>query len=142
MRKLTPFPGTFDGCYGCGPKNSRGLRLEFSRDADDTVVAHTTPTAELAGYRDFVHGGVIAAILDEAMGWALLHVGGRYGVTQSLRIDYRRPARIGRPLSVRAKMGSLRPRTAAVSATLRDGRGRILALAESEWALVRNERST
>ena len=80
-------------------------------------------------------------MLDEAMGWALLHIGGRYGVTRNLRIEYRRPARIGKAIQVRANVETMRTRTAVVSARLLDIRGRVLARAESEWALVRHERS-
>jgi uncharacterized protein (TIGR00369 family) len=141
MEKLAPRKGTFRGCFGCGVSNPRGLHLEFSRDGERGVVAYTKPESDLAGYRGFVHGGVIAAMLDEAMGWALLHVGGRYGVTRSMTIDYRRPARIGRELHVRAHIESVHARTAIMLATLRDARGRILAKAEGEWALVRNERA-
>lgn len=141
MEKLAPIQGSFEGCFGCGPDNARGLKLEFGKDADGSVVAEITMTEDLSGYRGFVHGGVIAAVLDEAMGWALLHVGGRYGVTRSMKIQYRRPARIGKTVTVRASIEHLGPRLATVAATIRDERGRALAFATGQWSLVRNERS-
>jgi uncharacterized protein (TIGR00369 family) len=140
MKKLSPAAGTFTGCFGCGPDNPRGLRLEFLRDGD-AVVSHTSLGLEYAGYRNFVHGGVIAAILDEAMGWALLHLRGRYGVTRSLTVDYRRPVRVASPLTVRAGVDAFGDDTAAISAMIRDHRGRVLASAASQWTLVRNARA-
>jgi uncharacterized protein (TIGR00369 family) len=140
MQKLAPAAGTFTGCFGCGPDNPRGLRLEFLRDGD-VVVCHTSLGREYAGYRDFVHGGVIAAILDEAMGWALLHLRGRYGVTRSLTVDYRRPVRVTSPLTVRAGVDKFENDSADISAAIRDSRGRILAHAASQWTLVRNARA-
>jgi uncharacterized protein (TIGR00369 family) len=141
MQKLSPAAGTFTGCFGCGPDNPRGLRLEFLRDGN-AVVSHASFGLEYAGYRNFIHGGVIAAILDEAMGWALLHLRGRYGVTRSLTVDYRRPVRVESPLTVRAGVDTLAGESADVSATIRDHRGRVLARAASQWTLVRNARAT
>lgn len=140
MQKLSPAAGTFTGCFGCGPDNPRGLRLEFLRDGD-AVVSHTSLGLEYAGYRNFIHGGVIAAILDEAMGWALLHIRGRYGVTRSLTVDYRRPVRVASRLTVRASIDAFRTESAEISAMIRDHRGRVLASAASAWTLVRNARA-
>jgi len=140
MQKLSPAAGTFTGCFGCGPDNPRGLRLEFLRDGD-AVVSHTSLGREYAGYRNFVHGGVIAAILDEAMGWALLHLRGRYGVTRSLAVDYRRPVRVASRLTVRAGVDAFEDDSAEISAVIRDPHGRILAHATSRWTLVRNARA-
>jgi acyl-coenzyme A thioesterase PaaI-like protein len=140
MKKLSPVAGTFAGCFGCGPDNPRGLRLEFLRDGD-AVVSHTSLGLEYAGYRSFIHGGVIAAILDEAMGWALLHLRGRYGVTRSMTVDYRRPVRVASRLTVRAGVDVFRDEAAEISAMIRDHRGRVLASAASHWSLVRNARA-
>jgi len=140
MKKLSPAAGTFTGCFGCGPDNPRGLRLEFLRDGD-AVVSHTKLGLDYAGYRQFVHGGVIAAVLDEAMGWALLHIRGRYGVTKTLAVDYRRPVRVATPLTVRANVDAFGEEAAEVSAMIRDQRGRVLASAASQWTLVRNARA-
>lgn len=141
MKKLAHAAGTFTGCFGCGPDNPRGLRLEFHREGD-TVISHVSLGREYAGYRDFIHGGVIAAMLDEAMGWALLHIGGRYGVTRSLKVDYRRPVRVASRLTVRAGVEVFGNDTAEISAVIRDQRGRILAQAASHWVLVRNARAS
>ena len=140
MQKLSPAAGTFAGCFGCGPENPRGLRLEFLRDGD-AVVSHISLGLDYAGYRNLVHGGVIAAILDEAMGWALLHLRGRYGVTRSLTVDYRRPVRVASALTVRAAVDVFSRDSADVSAAIRDHRGRVLAQAASQWTLVRNARA-
>jgi len=140
MQKLEPAAGTFTGCFGCGPENPRGLRLEFHRDGD-AVVSHASLGLEYAGYRDFIHGGVIAAILDEAMGWALLHIRGRYGVTRSLTVDYRRPVRVASRFTVRAGVDAYGDNSAEISAAIRDHRGRMLARAVSQWTLVRNARA-
>ncbi|HEY5623595.1 MAG TPA: PaaI family thioesterase [Gammaproteobacteria bacterium] len=131
---------TFSGCFGCGTDNPVGLRLKFERDGD-SVVSRGMLAREYAGYEQFVHGGVVATLLDEAMGWALLHVAGRYGVTRSLRIDYRRPVAVERLIIVRASVVEVDVRTTTLASSVEDERGRVLAAAEGEWATVRKERA-
>jgi uncharacterized protein (TIGR00369 family) len=90
--------GTYLGCFGCGPDNPVGLRMRFFHEADE-VVSRLTLGREYAGYADFVHGGVLATMLDEAMGWAIFHLADSYAVTRSLQVDYRRPVYVGRVLA-------------------------------------------
>ena len=64
MRKLP----RYKSCFVCGGANPAGLDIQFHRDA--TGVSCTwVPDEKHLGYRDRVHGGVTASILDEVMGW-------------------------------------------------------------------------
>ena len=96
----------FRGCFGCGDENERSLALAFALE-EDCVVSRTEIAADYAGYPDFVHGGVVATVLDEAMGWAMLHLAKRHGVTRGLNIRYRRPVPIGRALTIRGRVVEL-----------------------------------
>jgi acyl-coenzyme A thioesterase PaaI-like protein len=80
-------------------------------------------------------------MLDEAMGWAMLHLAGRHGVTKSLRVDYRRPVLVERPIIVVARVTREHGATVVLSAQVEDERGRLLAGAEGEWVVVREERA-
>ena len=138
--KLALEEGTFDGCFGCGPDNPVGLRLTFTRE-NDSVVARVAVPASYAGYREFVHGGVVATLLDEGMGWALFHLVGRYGVTETLDIRYRRPVRLGQSLTLRSRVIDVADSRVTLESTLEDSRGRLLARGEGKWVLVRKERA-
>jgi acyl-coenzyme A thioesterase PaaI-like protein len=138
--KLGLAEGAFNGCFGCGPDNPVGLKLAFERNGE-VVRSRTTITRAYAGYRDFAHGGIVATMLDEAMGWAMLHVAGTHGVTKALRVTYRRPVRVERPIVVVAKLASRRGVDLVLEAHIEDDRGRVLARAEGEWVSVREERS-
>lgn len=128
------------GCFGCGSGNPRGLRLAFER-RDHCVVAETKLDASLAGYDGLVHGGIVATLLDEAMGWALLELAGRYGVTRSLTVQYRRPVAVGRGLEISAHIvDGTETGPLWIEATVKDSRGRLLASAMGEWVLVRSSR--
>ena len=139
--RLALSEGTFEGCFGCGPANEVGLRLSFER-RDDAVVSRVTLDRSYAGYREFVHGGIVATMLDEAMGWALYHIAGTYGVTRSLSVRYRRPVAVGRPLLLRASVEAANGRSVRLTASIEDERGRLLASGEGDWAVVRDARAS
>ncbi len=129
----------FGGCFGCGTDNSIGLKLRFTHQSD-RVVSHTVLGREYAGYEDFVHGGVVATMLDEAMGWAMLHIHKRMAVTRGLNITYRRPVYVGRELTISARPVSVDGTKVRLEASLADERGRLLASAVGDWVTVRDER--
>jgi len=57
-------------CFGCSDKNPIGLKLKFAMDGD---VCRTEFTArdEHQGWNGYMHGGLIASLLDETMAWWL-----------------------------------------------------------------------
>jgi acyl-coenzyme A thioesterase PaaI-like protein len=56
-------------CFGCGPKNSKGLRIK-SFPEGDSVVAAWTPEAHHAAFAGFASGGIISVLLDCHGNWA------------------------------------------------------------------------
>lgn len=128
------------GCFGCSSANQRGLGLVFVR-LDGLVEAEATLGESFAGYDGLVHGGIVSTLLDEAMGWAILELAGRFAVTRSLTVNFRRPVLIDRPLKVNARIdgeevdGALR-----VESGVLDARGRLLASAVGIWVPVRESR--
>jgi uncharacterized protein (TIGR00369 family) len=102
-------------CYVCEPSNAHGLRIPFFHDDEAGVVtAEFRLGAEMSGAPHYVHGGVLLAILDEAMAWAAIALGGRFAVVQSTATTFDRPVRIDAPHRVEA---SIHERTdAAVTA--------------------------
>ena len=138
--RLTLAEGTFTGCFGCGTDNPVGLKLQFEKDGD-LVRSGARLGNEYAGYRDFAHGGVVAAMLDEAMGWAMVHVAGRHGVTKRLVVTYRRPVSIERDIVVIARVKGQTDSTVLLESRIEDERGRLLARADGEWVVVREQRA-
>jgi acyl-coenzyme A thioesterase PaaI-like protein len=85
-----------------GRTNPMGIGLEVRRSAD-SVTATTVLGAAFEGAPGRAHGGVIAAILDETMGY-VLPVIGALAYTASLNIDYVAPAPLHETLSVTARL--------------------------------------
>jgi acyl-coenzyme A thioesterase PaaI-like protein len=122
-----------EGCFACGQANPIGLRLRFEDDGDG-IRAEFTPGAQYQGYDGILHGGIIAAALDDAMA-NLFHRLGRETVTARLEIRYRREAPIGRRLVVTARTTAEHGRmfTAEATLALPDG----TCLAEARGTLMR-----
>jgi uncharacterized protein (TIGR00369 family) len=121
------------GCFGCGDLNSKGLRLAF-RLEDGAAVAEFDPEPQHQGYPGLMHGGLVATILDEAMGWAI-YGRGIWAMTARMQVRFRRSVPLDRRLRVSAHVTNERQRLLQARAELRDERGTLLA--EGEGAFLR-----
>jgi uncharacterized protein (TIGR00369 family) len=68
-------------------------------------------------WKGVVHGGMVALMLDEAVGWAAWHQG-RPGVTGKLEVRYRLPLRVGERVRVTGRVDSVRRNLVYASATI------------------------
>ena len=97
----------FDGhCFGCGPLNEDGLQLHFEPTPDGAVAEFVVPE-RFQSWAGMAHGGVVALLLDEAVGWAAWHAG-HPGVTGRLQVSLRRPLKLGEPLRIVGKVENVR----------------------------------
>lgn len=107
-------------CFVCGPDNPSGLRLVFRREGE-AVVAEFVPREEHVGWEGIVHGGLLAAVLDDAMG-NVFFLQGYQALTALMEVRFRRPVRPGDRLRVRAWVEREDGRTITARAELvRDG---------------------
>jgi len=97
----------FDGhCFGCGPLNEDGLRLKFEPGQEGSVAEYTMPD-RFQSWSGMAHGGVVALMLDEAVGWAAWH-SGHPGVTGRLQISFRRPLKLGERVRIVGRVDNVR----------------------------------
>jgi uncharacterized protein (TIGR00369 family) len=90
-------------CFVCGRDNPVGLKVHWLSDREAGEIRGTVTVAEhFNGYPGVVHGGIIAALLDETGGRTLLVDGGFEDlmVTLKLEVVYRQPTPTGTPLEV------------------------------------------
>lgn len=90
-------------CFLCGRENPVGLRLDIYEDHEaNQAYAEITIPEVYQGYPGVVHGGIVAALLDEVAGRAVLIGGSDEGLMATLRLTvrYRRPTPVGVPLTV------------------------------------------
>lgn len=101
--ELVPLPHTAQNrCFGCGPVNPHGLHLEFYMASDGTVVSLPTISDCFEGPTGYLHGGIIATLLDEAMSKAM-RGHGLQAMTRHMEVDYLKPVPSTRPLRIEAR---------------------------------------
>jgi acyl-coenzyme A thioesterase PaaI-like protein len=107
------------------------LKLRFYETSPREVTAECTITEEYQGYPGVVHGGVVAAMLDELAGRSLM--GGdtpRFMYTARLEIRYRKNVPIGQPLHLVGTALSTKKRTATAKSAIYALDGSLLAEAD------------
>lgn len=102
MRNRTSLP-FYPDCFICGPDNPRGLHCRFFRDGE-FVRSDFKTECWMAGYAGVVHGGVIGAVLDEAIVWAAYEKTGLFGVTAEILIRFLIPLPVGVLAKVEGRM--------------------------------------
>jgi uncharacterized protein (TIGR00369 family) len=123
-------------CFGCGPRNPQGLHLHFTIDAaTHTAIAPVQLTELHQGAPGYIHGGIIATLLDEAMS-KLNRPLGLLAMTRHIEVDYLRPAPIHTPLTVSARHLRREGRKLFHLAELHDASGQLLATATALWIVI------
>ena len=144
--KSEPLP--FDdqhNCFGCGAHNRIGLRLRFFLDHQDSgpgVVSTLRLSKRFQGPHGFVHGGVIAAMLDEAMSKSI-HAGAHghtiMALTRHMETEYLRPTPLGATVTLRGREDRVEGRKHFCSATVQDAGGQILARGKALFIAIERQ---
>jgi len=126
MRPLTNDGWGFESsCFVCEPRNTAGLRIPFHHDVGaERVVAEFFLDERFSGAPKFVHGGVLLAILDEAMAWATIAIASRFAVTTETTSRFARPVKIGRDHTVHAWIDGIDGRIIRTGAEIVDASDR------------------
>lgn len=120
-------------CFACGPTNPIGMHLHFDRVVEGGgVIANAILAPEYQGWRGIAHGGIVMALLDEAMAHAAGFAGHR-GVTAMVNVRFRKPVPLGTPIEVRGRVTWQRRNVLGVEGTVLDASGTILARAEGSF---------
>ncbi len=132
MTKQRTYLPTSPTCFVCGEENHAGLQGTFYVE-DDAVYMPLNIKDHHCGYPNVVHGGIVAAALDECMAWAATRATGRMCVTGKLTVRYldRTPAIEG--LIVRATVTKSNTRIAYAEAELKDETEKVYARAEGTF---------
>ena len=120
-------------CFGCDPSNPIGLKVQFAVN-EDCVTGEFTSTDDHVGPPGIVHGGVIAAIMDEALSFlcrSLLNYDVR---TVREEITFRSSSTIGERIRVEARLERDKSRAVVATAKVCSGRGTI---AEAKGTLLK-----
>ena len=110
-------------CFICGLENPVGLHLHMYEVQPGVVETTYTAPEHFQGYPGVLHGGIVAALIDEISGRA--HMGNnpnnpRFMFTAKLEVKYRKNVPVGRPLRIIGRAGKSKSRSAEAWAGIYD----------------------
>ena len=126
-------------CFGCGTLNPMGLGMQF-RVENGRAVAEFTPSLHHQGFPGHMHGGLVATMLDEAMGWAV-YGQGVWAMTAKMSVRFREPVPLSETLLVTGEVVRNRGRLLDLRGEVRTRDGKLLAHAEGVFMRVTGRRA-
>jgi len=127
-------------CFVCQADNASGLRIPFRYDDESrTVHAEFTLGPEYSGAPNYVHGGIVGAILDEAMAWASIASAGRFAVMRETTTTFEHGVRVGVAHTVEAEVVTAGTIRLEASALLVNKDGKRCARARARMVILSEE---
>ncbi len=128
-------------CAICGLDNAFGVKAQFYNMEDGSVMTPFVFREEHQSYPGRVHGGLIAAMLDE-LGLRACWAKGEedtWGVTMSLEVKYRKPVPYNEKLIGRGKIELENTKFLKIHTEILDVKGQVLANAEVKYLKLKTE---
>ena len=129
-----------NNCFVCGPNNPDGMRLKFMLDeARQIFVCKFRLSKRYTGPPGHCHGGIIASILDDAMGKVnkLRHV---VALTKEMTVEYLKPVPLHKPLRVEGREVEVEGRKHINSAEILNEKNEVLARSRGTFIAIDPER--
>ncbi|MGG0177209.1 PaaI family thioesterase [Gottfriedia acidiceleris] len=111
-----------------------GITVKELKEAN--IILELTITPSLLNYNQKVHGGVIAALLDTAMGMMIRTVVGERSVTVNLNISYLAPANENETLIATAKIVNRGQNLVTVESEVKDRKKNLLSKAIGTFKIM------
>jgi uncharacterized protein (TIGR00369 family) len=128
-------------CFGCCPDNEFGLKLKFT-ESGEYIESEWEPAAWFQGYKNILHGGIQASLLDEIAGWAVSVKLGSSGVTSHLDVRFKKPVRVDEgKVKLKARILKFDKKIATVEAELLSSKGISCAQALIEYYVLPEEKA-
>lgn len=133
-------PNPTNHCFGCGGANPRGMQLTFEQDDEARRIRGTFRLgAEYQGGAGFVHGGIIAMLLDEVMA-KVSRFAQDHAVTAEMTVEYRKPVPVGEEIVVEGWEVERDERVRSREGEIRNASGVVLARGRARFIEIGRER--
>ena len=134
--KLILVPNPANNCFGCGGANDFGMKLTFELDLrTGRASGKFVLGSRYSGGAGFVHGGVIAVLLDEVMG-KISKLSEERAVTAELNIEYRKPVPTEAEIVVSGWQEEEKGRNRFRVGEIHDAQGNLLARGRGRFVVV------
>jgi uncharacterized protein (TIGR00369 family) len=129
-----------NNCFVCGMNNRDGMRLKFILDEErQTFICKFRLSKRYTGPPGHTHGGIIACILDDAMGKVnkLHHV---VALTREMTVEYLKPVPLRKPLRVEGREVEVRGRIHINTAEILNDKDEVLARSRGVFITIDPEK--
>ncbi len=126
-------------CFGCGGANEGGMKLTFEQDnANRKILGRFVLGQRYQGGGGMAHGGIIALLLDEAMGKVCRFREAR-AVTAELTVEYLKPVKVADEIVVEAFESEMKGRNLFLVGVIRNTSGEVLARGRGRFVVLTGE---
>ena len=134
---ITLAPNPKNGCFGCGGANDGGMKLSFLQDNEKRrIIGRFVLGERYQGGGGVAHGGIIATLLDEAMGKVCRFREAR-AVTAELTVEYLKPVSVRDEIIVEGwEEGEQKGRNLFHVGEIRNSAGDVLARGKARFVVI------
>ena len=129
-------PNPTNRCFGCGGDNAGGMKLTFEQDnVARKIVGRFVLSERYQGGGGMAHGGIIALLLDEAMGKVCRFREVR-AVTAELSVEYLKPVPVEKDIVVEGREMEMQGRNLFLAGEIRNEGGDVLARGKGRFVII------
>jgi uncharacterized protein (TIGR00369 family) len=129
-------PNSTNNCFGCGGANDAGMKLTFEQNnTTRRIVGRFVLGPRYQGGGGMAHGGIIAMLMDEAMGKVCRFRNAR-AVTAELTVQYLKPVRVDQEIVVEAYEREQKGRNLFQVGEIRNAAGDLLARGTARFVVL------
>ena len=129
-------PKATNHCFGCGGANDAGMKLTFEQDnTNRKIVGRFVLGDRYQGGGGMAHGGIIALLLDEAMG-KVCRFRELRAVTAELTVEYLKPVRVEQEIVVEGFEADFKGRNLFLAGEIRNASGEVLARGKGRFVVI------
>jgi uncharacterized protein (TIGR00369 family) len=122
----------YSKCFVCGKENTAGLDISFFY-TNGRIETTFMPEPQHNGYHEIVHGGILATLLDETMGWTSIISRPTICVAAELTVRYKAPAKIGKTMLIHGELMADKKRIILSKGSIVSEDGTLLCTGEGKY---------
>lgn len=105
----------------------------------ERVHTHFVPGPEHVGFKQVIHGGILATLLDEVMAWACIAVTRDLAYCAEFTVRFVEPAKPGDELTATAWLTANRRRMFETAAEVKNSQGKVIATATGKYLPIKGD---
>ncbi len=126
-------------CFGCSPNNIFGLKMEFY-ETGEFICCDWQPSHNFQGYRNVLHGGIQATLMDEIASWVVQIKLKTAGVTSKLETKFRKPLMVDtNTVHLKARLLEQKRNIAIIEVFLYNERNELCAEARAHYFMFKED---